>query len=179
MHLHAMCKPCVLHGMCMPCICTPCLCNVFCTPCLYHAFACLVRPFSCMPHLLKANYTISEHCCMESRFIGLHCHSSCITHHVPPIMLWASWLLITHCSLSIAYHALFIVYCLSCIVHCLLCSVHCLLYIIYCLSCNTHYSAKHLLGNINQSFKNALQQQSLGEIGHSWTAWYENKTPYS
>ena len=89
--LHAMCMPCILHAMCMPCICTPCLCNVFCTPCSYHAFACLVRPFSCMPHLLKANYTISAHCCMESRFIGLHCHSSCITHHVPPIMHRASF----------------------------------------------------------------------------------------
>ena len=127
--------PCILHAMCMPCICMPYLCNVFCTSCLCHGFAYLISPFSCMPCLLKANYTISAHRCMENRFVGLHCHSSRLTHRVLPITHLASfvhWLLITHCSLFVAYHALLIVCCLSCIAHCLLLIMHCLLLVATC-----------------------------------------------
>jgi len=126
--------PCILHAMCMPCICMPYLCNVFCTSCLCHGFAYLISPFSCMPCLLKANYTISAHRCMENRFVGLHCHSSRLTHRVLPITHLASfvhWLLITHCSLFVAYHALLIVCCLSCIAHCLLLIMHCSLFVAY------------------------------------------------
>jgi len=117
-------------------------------------------------HLLNINFhwLLIMHC---SLFVAYHalliiCCLSYITHCL---------LHITHCSLFVAaYHALLIICCLSCIAHRLLCSVYCLLYIMYCLSCSTHYSAKHLLGNINQTFKNALQQQNLGEIGCSRTA---------
>jgi len=100
--LHAVPMQCSLHATLMSCICMPHLC---------HVFARLVSPFSYMPRLLKANYTISAHRCMENRFIGLHCHSSHLTHRVLPITHWTSfihWLLITHCSLFVAYHALFI-----------------------------------------------------------------------
>jgi len=133
------------------------------------------------------------HC---SLFVAYHallivCCLSCIAHYL---------LLIMYCSLFVSYHALLIVCCplivccLSCIAHYLLLIMHCSLFVAYhallincCVACTAcyilliayHYSAKHLLGNINHTFKNVLQQQSLGEIGCNRTAWYENKTPYS
>jgi len=127
-------------------------------------------------------------------------HPPCATHHTPNINFIGCWLciahyllLIMHCSSFVAYwlSCIAIICCLSCIVHrSLLIDYHALL-IVCCIPCTACYIlciAYHAELIILLSICSATSIRLLKmrysskvwrEIGRSWTAWYENKTPYS